>query len=55
MHGTETIPTGSNLEEVRAATLCLINRERELHGEDPLKKTPGCSPPRRGASEHDRP
>lgn len=30
-------PTPANLTEVRAATLCLINRERAAHGERPLQ------------------
>jgi uncharacterized protein YkwD len=30
-------PTASNLDVVRAATLCLINRERLTHGERPLQ------------------
>jgi uncharacterized protein YkwD len=34
--GTELIPTSSNIAEVRAATLCLINRERAQNGERPL-------------------
>ncbi len=33
---TELIPTSSNIAEVRAATLCLINRERIQNGERPL-------------------
>jgi uncharacterized protein YkwD len=33
---TELIPTQSNLELVRAAVLCLINRERAQNGEPPL-------------------
>ena len=33
---TELVPTGSNIAEVRAATLCLINRERSRDGERPL-------------------
>jgi len=49
--GTETIPAGSNLEEVRAATLCLINRERELHGEAPLKENPKLLAAAQGHSE----
>jgi uncharacterized protein YkwD len=30
-------PTGEDLERARAATLCLINRERTDHGEQPLQ------------------
>ncbi|HTY96941.1 MAG TPA: CAP domain-containing protein [Solirubrobacteraceae bacterium] len=33
---TELVPTSSNIAEVRAATLCLINRERIQNGERPL-------------------
>jgi uncharacterized protein YkwD len=33
---TELIPTQSNLELIRAAVLCLINRERAQNGEPPL-------------------
>jgi len=29
-------PTSEDLEQVRAATLCLVNQERALHGERPL-------------------
>ena len=34
---TEVVPTEANLGEVRAATLCLINRERVTRGERPLR------------------
>jgi uncharacterized protein YkwD len=37
---TELVPTASNIAEVRAATLCLINREREQHGEVALRESP---------------
>ena len=30
-------PTSTNLKLIRVATLCLINRERRLHGERPLR------------------
>jgi len=30
-------PSGADLEQVRAATVCLINRERITHGESPLR------------------
>lgn len=30
---TELVPTSSNLAEIRAAILCLINQQREQHGE----------------------
>jgi uncharacterized protein YkwD len=29
-------PTAANVAQVRAATLCLVNRERAAHGEPPL-------------------
>jgi uncharacterized protein YkwD len=35
--GTEETPDASNLESIRAATFCLINRERIAHGESALK------------------
>jgi uncharacterized protein YkwD len=31
------MPGPSNLEQIRAATLCLINEERAKHGESPLR------------------
>jgi len=34
--GVEEVPSEQNLDLVRAATLCLINREREGSGESPL-------------------
>jgi uncharacterized protein YkwD len=34
---TQLTPTGQNLNLIRAATLCLINRERAAHGERPLR------------------
>jgi uncharacterized protein YkwD len=33
-------PTTQNLELIRGATLCLVNRERALHGEAPLLANP---------------
>jgi hypothetical protein len=33
-------PTDQNLERVRAATLCLVNRERASHGIGPLRLNP---------------
>jgi uncharacterized protein YkwD len=33
---TDLTPSDANLARVRAATLCLVNRERSLHGEVPL-------------------
>lgn len=34
--GTELTPTEANLDQIRDATMCLINRERESAGEPPL-------------------
>jgi uncharacterized protein YkwD len=34
---TELAPEAANLELVRAAVLCLVNRERAQHGESPLR------------------
>jgi uncharacterized protein YkwD len=34
------MPEAGNLELVRAAVLCLVNRERALNGEQPLKPNP---------------
>ncbi len=34
---TKLVPSASNLPEVRAATLCLVNRERAAHGERALR------------------
>jgi uncharacterized protein YkwD len=33
----EVVPTSRDLPQVRAATLCLVNRERRAHGERPLR------------------
>lgn len=33
----ELAPTPQTVERVRAATLCLVNRERTVHGETPLR------------------
>ena len=35
---TELIPTSANIPQVSAATLCLINQQRALHGESPLRE-----------------
>ena len=35
--GTELRPTAQNIETIRAATLCLVNRERAAQGESPLQ------------------
>jgi uncharacterized protein YkwD len=48
---TELTPTGANIAEVRAATLCLINREREQHGEAPLSENPHLLAAAQGHSE----
>jgi len=37
---TELVPSEANIAEVRAATLCLINRERAAHGDGPLSENP---------------
>jgi uncharacterized protein YkwD len=34
--GSQLRPGPENLQEIRAATLCLVNQERTLHGEHPL-------------------
>ena len=34
--GTNLTPTSGNVEQVRTAVLCLINQERERHGEGAL-------------------
>ncbi|HTQ68084.1 MAG TPA: CAP domain-containing protein [Solirubrobacteraceae bacterium] len=48
---TELVPTSANIAEVRAATLCLINRERGLHGESPLTEDPRLLAAAQGHSE----
>ncbi len=48
---TELTPTSSNLAEVRAATLCLINRERAQHGEAPLSENAHLLATAQGHSE----
>ena len=40
-------PSSHDLARVRAATLCLVNRERARHGERPCTGTRTCSPPPR--------
>lgn len=37
---TELTPEAANIEQIRAAVLCLINRKRAENGEDPLKSNP---------------
>jgi uncharacterized protein YkwD len=34
---TNLIPTSEDLDAIRSATICLVNRERSLHGERPLQ------------------
>ena len=46
---TDTVPARGNLADVRAAVLCLHNREREAHGLPPLKENPKL---RRAAQGH---
>ncbi len=48
---TSLMPTSANLKLIRAATLCLINRERILHGERPLRPNGRL---RRAAQAHSR-
>jgi uncharacterized protein YkwD len=36
----ELTPNEENLESIRTATLCLVNRERTAHGENPLRLNP---------------
>ncbi len=48
---TEVTPTSSNLAEVRAATLCLINRERAQHGESRLTENADLVEAAQGHSE----
>ncbi len=48
---TELIPTAANIAEVRAATLCLINRERIHDGENALIENPHLQASAQGHSE----
>jgi uncharacterized protein YkwD len=50
-HNTALEPTAHDLRLIRAATLCLINRERTAHGERPLR---GNARLRRAAQAHSR-
>jgi uncharacterized protein YkwD len=34
---SDLIPTSANIPQIDAATLCLINQQRALHGESPLR------------------
>ena len=45
------VPTNSNLKLIRTATLCLINRERTIRGERPLRPNTRL---RRAAQAHSR-
>jgi uncharacterized protein YkwD len=49
--GTEATPEPGDVALVRAAVLCLINRERAQHGEPPLTLNPDLQ---RAAEEHDQ-
>jgi uncharacterized protein YkwD len=48
---TELVPTSSNIAEVRAATLCLINHERAVHGDSPLSENTHLVAAAQGHSE----
>jgi uncharacterized protein YkwD len=48
---TSLMPTSANLKLIRAATLCLINRERTIRGERPLRPNRRL---RRAAQAHSR-
>jgi len=48
---TELRPEAANLPEVRAAVLCLVNRERASHGVGPLQSNPDLE---RAAEGHDQ-
>ena len=48
---TKLVPSTSNLAQVRAATLCLINRERGAHGESPLRSNQHLERAAQGHSE----
>jgi uncharacterized protein YkwD len=48
---TELTPTSANLAEVRAAILCLINRERAQHGESALSENAHLLAAAQGHSE----
>jgi uncharacterized protein YkwD len=49
--GTGVVPTEANLEAVRAATLCLVNRERSTHGVGPLATNSDLQRAAQGHSE----
>jgi uncharacterized protein YkwD len=46
---TELAPEAANIALIRGSVLCLINRERALHGEAPLRTNPDLE---RAAQEH---
>jgi uncharacterized protein YkwD len=48
---TQLTPEAGDLEDVRAAVLCLVNRERAQHGEAPLEPNQALE---RAAEEHDQ-
>jgi uncharacterized protein YkwD len=48
---TELVPSGSNLAQVRESTLCLINEQREQHGEVPLRENGRLNSAAQGHSE----
>jgi uncharacterized protein YkwD len=48
---TELPPSSANLAQVREATLCLINEQREQHGELPLTESNGLLAAAQGHSE----
>jgi uncharacterized protein YkwD len=45
-------PSQSNVESIRAATLCLVNRERAGHGESPLQSNSQLQQAAQGHSEN---
>jgi uncharacterized protein YkwD len=44
-------PSSSDLERIRAAILCLVNRERASHGERPLRPNPRLETAAQGHSQ----
>lgn len=49
--GSELVPSAANIAQVREATLCLINEQREQHGELPLTENPRLQTAAQGHSE----
>jgi uncharacterized protein YkwD len=47
----ELTPNGADLERIRAAIMCLVNRERLAHGERPLRPNPRLESAAQGHSE----